>query len=104
MKLLDVTLCLCEIQEVTLGDLQTQGQPFTLGLNDIHPLDMVQEFNGVIAQNGELITARDYVELVLPSDYQEVCTQVILSMCMYRLSVIAHCINTVKKLIDTQNS
>ena len=71
MKLLDVTLCLAEIQEVTLGDLQNQTQPFALHLNDIHPSDMVQDFNGVIGQDGELINAGDYVQL--SSDYQKVC-------------------------------
>ena len=80
VKLLDITLCLPEIHEVTLGDLQTQSQLFTLHLNNIHPSDIVQEFNGEIAQDGELITAGDYVQL--SSDYEEVCTQAILSMCI----------------------
>lgn len=38
----------------------------------MHPSDMVQEFNGVIGQNGEVINAGYYVQL--SSDYQEVCT------------------------------
>ena len=72
MELLDVTLCLAEIQEVTLGDLKNQTQPFVLHLNNIHPSDMVQEFNSVIGQDGELINSGDYVQLSL-ADYQEVC-------------------------------
>ena len=81
MKLLDVTLSLADIQEVTLGDLQTRSQPFTLHLKDIHPSDMVQEFNGVIAQDGELVTAGDYVQL--SSDYQEVYTQTTVDIQQY---------------------
>ena len=49
---------------VSLADLQLQRpQLFTIHLNHIEPHEPLEEFHGVIGQDGELIHKDDYVEL-----------------------------------------
>ena len=65
-------LMLPDAQGVSLGDLPFQQPPFTLHFGHIQPHDMIEEFRGVIGQDGELIHTNEYVEL--RSAHYEVCT------------------------------
>lgn len=60
----------------SLGDLQLQQpQHFIIHLDHVQPHEPIEEFRGVIGQNGELIHKNDYVEL---------------SSCYYQVSTIMH--------------
>ena len=60
---------------VSVGDLPLQQPPFAVHFDHIQPHDPVDEFHGVIGQDGELIRKDDYVEL--SSHRYEVCTKVV---------------------------
>lgn len=48
----------------SLGDLQLQQpQHFIIHLDHVQPHEPIEEFHGVIGQDGELIHKNDYVEL-----------------------------------------
>ena len=52
------------LPDVSLGDLQVQRpQHFTVHLDHIEPHESIEEFHGVIGQDGELVHKDDYVEL-----------------------------------------
>ena len=65
-----LSLMLPDVQRVCLSSLQSP--PFTLHFDNIQPQDVVEEFGGVIAQNGRLVHTDEFVEL--HSSHHEVCS------------------------------
>lgn len=63
---------------VSVGDLPLQQPPFAVHFDHVQPHEAVDEFHGVIGQDGELTHKDDYVEL--SSHHYEVCAKNIVSV------------------------